>query len=165
MADLKCASLLFYNLPYVLMKTKLTWSLKTFCIPIHHTYFTKHGSYNSMTFMWFSYYASMNLLWLRLLSYHNWLSCHGLEHFIHPSSWTSSSLSRNCWFYYKVSLHHVKILMWISHAPRFYTVGTSYLYMASLSIHIHGITGGPTTSYSFILSLNIILLQFQMTQV
>jgi hypothetical protein len=28
----------------------LTWSLKTFGIPIHHTYFTKNGSPNSMNF-------------------------------------------------------------------------------------------------------------------
>jgi hypothetical protein len=48
--------------------------------------------------------------------------------------------------YYKALLHHVKILMWISHAPSFYTVGTSYLYMEFLSIHIHDLPWGSTAS-------------------
>jgi hypothetical protein len=64
---------------------------QTSSIAILSTYFTKHGSHNFMTFMWFPYYASMNLLRLVLLSYHSWLSCHGLKHFTHLSPWASSS--------------------------------------------------------------------------
>jgi hypothetical protein len=44
-------------LPSVLLKTNLTWSLKTSGIPIPHTYFTKHGSHNSQTYI--------GLLWLK----------------------------------------------------------------------------------------------------
>jgi hypothetical protein len=37
------------SLPSVLLKTNLTWSLKTSYFPIPHTNFTKHGSPKSMT--------------------------------------------------------------------------------------------------------------------
>jgi hypothetical protein len=55
---------------------------QTSSIAILSTYFTKLGSHNSMIFMWFPYYASMNLLQLGLWFYLTRPNGHGLEHFI-----------------------------------------------------------------------------------
>jgi hypothetical protein len=100
----------FYNLPSVLLKTTLTWSFETSNIASVSTYFAKYGSHNFMMFMGS---ALINLLQLGLWFFHVYPSLHSLEHFIQPSPWAPSSSARNCWFYYKVLLHHVKIHRWI----------------------------------------------------
>jgi hypothetical protein len=100
------------SLPSVLLKTNLTWSLQTYGIPIHRTYFTKRGSHNSMNSIELLHCALKNLLRLKtmVLVHLPWF-----EHFIHHSPWVSSFSSWNLLVHYRVLLLHVKILKWIQH--------------------------------------------------
>jgi hypothetical protein len=124
------------SLPSVLLKTNPLWSLKTSGFPIPHTYFTKHGSHNFISFIRFLHCASKIILRLRLWFWYTWPSCHGLEHFIHHSTWATSSSAWNCWLLYSSALSCEDSQVnptWL----RFYTASTSYLYMAFLSIYKH----------------------------
>jgi hypothetical protein len=84
-------------LPSILLKTNLTWSLKTSGISIPHTYFTKHGSHNSITFIGLLHCALVKLLRLKTMVLSYLPSCHGRKHFIHHSTWAFSILAWNCW--------------------------------------------------------------------
>jgi hypothetical protein len=98
---------------FVLLKTNLTWSLKTSYFPIPHTNFTKHGSHNSITFIGLLHCALVKLLRLKtmVLVHLTKLPWFGTLH--SPISLSIFLLNLKLLVYYKVLLHHAKILRWI----------------------------------------------------